>query len=166
MIGNGSEKFGDAAVKAGVIFATGALLGIGMNALSNRPLPVAWQSEATSGDDAPGGGIQGVSLEELRATLDSGEALAVDARHAALYAEGHIPGAINIAHDRIDRDMNHESDHMASKKVLVVYCASPACDNARVVAMALLAKGMPDVRIFKGGWKRWSEADLPKEKSP
>ncbi len=149
------------------VLAAGALLGVFVNALSPDALPLVWRARAdTAGASALPAGVTAVSLEEFRAALASGRALAVDARYASLYAEGHVPGAVSLPHDALDAAWAAHRAKLESAETLVVYCASANCDNAGVVARALPARGCKDVRVFAGGWKLWRESGLPSEVSP
>lgn len=49
-----------------------------------------------------GPGATPMPLEEALARRDRGEAVLVDVRSREAYAEGHIPGALNIAVNEID----------------------------------------------------------------
>jgi hypothetical protein len=49
-----------------------------------------------------GPGAAPVPLAEALARRDSGEAVLVDVRSHEAYAEGHIPGALNIAENELD----------------------------------------------------------------
>jgi len=61
-----------------------------------------------------------ISLADFKKALDAGQILVADVRDAASYAEGHIPGAINIPLDELQAKLPALK---ASKKPIVAYCA-------------------------------------------
>ena len=77
----------------------------------------------------------------------------LDVRSPALFAKGHVPGAINLPHGKI----------VASKKtawpegaIFVTYCAGPHCNGAARGALRLAELGRP-VKITAGGVTRWPD---------
>lgn len=75
----------------------------------------------------------------------------LDVRAPALFAEGHVPGAINLPHGKI----------IASKMVtwpegtlFVTYCNGPHCNGAARGALRLAELGRP-VKIMAGGVTGW-----------
>ena len=86
-------------------------------------------------------------------------ALLIDARSAAAYQRGHIPGALWLG------DSPEGGGTVAVARVwrpgmrLVVYCDSPRCDAAQTAARRLRRElGLDDVVVLKGGWSAWSAA--------
>lgn len=75
----------------------------------------------------------------------------IDVRSPALYANGHVPGAINIPHGKIieSRMAEYEKDI-----VFVVYCAGPHCNGANRGAARLARLGRP-VKVMIGGITGW-----------
>ena len=49
-----------------------------------------------------GPGAATVSIEDALARCERGEAVLIDVRTPAAYAEGHIPGALNVPGDQIE----------------------------------------------------------------
>jgi len=68
-----------------------------------------------------GGGPSGrlMSLDEALARRDRGQAVLVDVRSAAAFAEGHIPGAINIPAGEIRTRM---AELRKTGKLPILYC--------------------------------------------
>ena len=76
----------------------------------------------------------------------------VDVRSPKLFAQGHLPGAINIPH----RTMTEERMATWPKETLfVVYCAGPHCNGANKGAVRLARLGRPVKEMIGGvaGWK-------------
>jgi len=104
----------------------------------------------------------GPSAAEVRAIMESGEALFLDARPYADYEAGHIPGSINIpAHDqgKIPFILQLE-DMLRSAPVLVLYCTGPECELADILAADLQSLGFPaeQMVLFTGGMEAWTTA--------
>lgn len=75
----------------------------------------------------------------------------VDARGPALFAKGHVPGAVNIPH----RTMTAERMAVYAKEaVFVVYCAGPHCNGATKAAIRLARLGY-GVKEMIGGITGW-----------
>ncbi len=79
------------------------------------------------------------------------DVVVLDVRSPDLYAEGHVPGAINLPHRRIvDRNV----ERFDERTTFVVYCAGPHCNGADKAAMRLAALGRPVKKMIGGvtGW--------------
>lgn len=75
----------------------------------------------------------------------------LDVRSPALYACGHVPGAINLPHRKIIASMMRG---YADDTVFVVYCAGPHCNGAHRAAIRLAQLGRP-VKLMIGGISGW-----------
>jgi rhodanese-related sulfurtransferase len=75
----------------------------------------------------------------------------LDVRGPALYARGHIPGAILLPHGKITRAKMAE---WPEDTVFVTYCAGPHCNGAARGALRLAQLGRP-VKIMAGGITGW-----------
>lgn len=75
----------------------------------------------------------------------------VDVRGPAVFAKGHVPGAINIPHAKIigSRMAEYRPDTL-----FVVYCAGPHCNGAARAAIRLAQLGRP-VKLMAGGIAGW-----------
>jgi 3-mercaptopyruvate sulfurtransferase SseA len=60
------------------------------------------------------------SVAELKKALDVGQALVIDVRDSRSFADGHLPGAINVPLDQIPQKLAQLN---GSRKVIVAYCA-------------------------------------------
>ncbi len=75
----------------------------------------------------------------------------LDVRSPALYAEGHVPGALNLPHGKITaRKMAEWPDGT----LFVTYCAGPHCNGADKGALRLAELGRP-VKLMIGGVTGW-----------
>ena len=75
----------------------------------------------------------------------------LDVRSPALYAKGHVPGAINLPHGKI---VASKMTQWPEDAVFVTYCAGPHCNGAARGALRLAELGRP-VKIMAGGVTGW-----------
>jgi rhodanese-related sulfurtransferase len=75
----------------------------------------------------------------------------LDVRSPALFAKGHVPGAINLPHGKI---VEHTMARFPLETVFVTYCAGPHCNGAVRGAIRLARLGRP-VKIMTGGVTGW-----------
>jgi rhodanese-related sulfurtransferase len=75
----------------------------------------------------------------------------LDVRSPALFAAGHVPGAINLPQGKI---IASKLAHYAPDTVFVTYCAGPHCNGATRGAIRLAKLGRP-VKIMIGGVTGW-----------
>ena len=82
----------------------------------------------------------------------------VDVRAAEDYAEGHIPGAVNLPKDKWQT-----LEGLRKDKTNVLYCYSQVCHLAATAAVEFASKGYP-VMEMDGGFRAWKEHDMEIEK--
>ena len=75
----------------------------------------------------------------------------LDVRGPALYAGGHVPGAINLPHGKMTERKMAE---WPEDTLFVVYCAGPHCNGANKAAVRLARMGHP-VKEMIGGITGW-----------
>ena len=96
---------------------------------------------------------------ELERMMKQGESInIVDVRAAEDYAEGHIPGAVNLPKDKW-----HTLEGLRKDKTNVLYCYSQVCHLAATAAVEFASKGYP-VMEMDGGFRAWKEHDMEIEK--
>lgn len=103
-----------------------------------------------------------ITREEVRAKLENGvEVALVEALPAKYYLERHLPGALNLPHDRVDE---LAPTLLPDKSVeIIVYCASAPCKNSGIAAERLAELGYANVRDYHEGKADWIAAELPTE---
>lgn len=102
--------------------------------------------------------IRTLTREAVKAGLDAGSIVLVDALPDAYFRQQHLPGALNlVAEDVPTRASELLPDKDAS---IVTYCSNPACQNSTQVAEALVRLGYTDVAKYTGGIEDWTEAGL------
>ncbi|ALN79082.1 MULTISPECIES: rhodanese-like domain-containing protein [Lysobacter] len=75
----------------------------------------------------------------------------IDARSPALYAKGHLPGAISLPHRKI---IASKMSAYPPSTLFVVYCAGPHCNGAARAAVRLAQLGLA-VKLMAGGITGW-----------
>jgi rhodanese-related sulfurtransferase len=75
----------------------------------------------------------------------------LDVRSPALYAKGHVPGAMNVPHGKI---IASKMAQWPAETVFVTYCAGPHCNGAARGALRLAELGRP-VKVMAGGVTGW-----------
>lgn len=75
----------------------------------------------------------------------------LDVRSPELYAESHVPTAVNLPHGRI---VERNLAEYPEDTVFVVYCAGPHCNGADKAALRLARLGRPAKKMIGGvtGW--------------
>ena len=96
---------------------------------------------------------------ELERMMKQGENInIVDVRAAEDYAEGRIPGAVNLPKDKWQT-----LEGLRKDKTNVLYCYSQVCHLAATAAVEFASKGYP-VMELEGGFRTWKEHDMEIEK--
>jgi rhodanese-related sulfurtransferase len=84
--------------------------------------------------------------------VEASGALVVDVREESEYAEGHIPGAVNIPIRTLTRNL----DKIPTDRQVYVYCKSGFRAAQSLSALGLV--GYDNVLSYKPGWDGWTEA--------
>lgn len=105
--------------------------------------------------------IREVTVADVKAMLDRGETFhLVDVREESEWAKGHLPRAIHLCKGIIERDVETViPDHAAA---IVLYCGGGY--RSALAADNLQKMGYTDVVSMDGGWRGWTEAQLPTER--
>jgi rhodanese-related sulfurtransferase len=109
--------------------------------------------------------IPGITTDELQRKIEDGESFVlVDALAPMAYAHSHLPGAINLPPAAVD-------PFMVARRIpdrnteIVVYCASPDCEDSIATGDRLQELGYTNVRHYPGGKNEWRDAGLPLERA-
>jgi len=102
-----------------------------------------------------------ITAEQLAEQIRLSRApLILDVRSEKEYAEGHIPGALNIPHDQLPNRLS-EID-AAKTEEIVVHCRSG--HRAGIAEKVLIEAGYSNVRDLDGHMNGWQDAGYPIEK--
>lgn len=100
-----------------------------------------------------------VDFPDVYQIWKKGETVFVDARSAASFRRGHIPGAVNVPINRVKQTL---SNLPTDKKIpIITYCGSINCPNAYQLMNVLLGHGYQNVRFFTRGMRGWQALGYP-----
>ncbi len=102
-----------------------------------------------------------LQLSVAKRFFDAGGALFVDAREPDEYAEGHIPGAIDLPFDTAATDPARIAALDTRGRPIIVYCGGGTCEVSINLAWVLLENGHDRVTYFQAGYPGWVEAGYP-----
>jgi len=100
----------------------------------------------------PDGYMAVTTVEDVQAAMDNG-ALMIDVREPSEYAEGHIPGAVNIPL----RTLAQNLDKVPTDRQAILYCMTG--HRAGMGLGSLAALGYDNARSFPASWVGWTGAD-------
>jgi rhodanese-related sulfurtransferase len=111
---------------------------------------------------APTDGLPLVELGEARALWDDPATLFIDVRSAVDYSFGHIPGALHLPEEEIEKRLPQLHSRLQRAGAIVVYCKSRDCGKSLWVALRLRNAGLVQTRIYPGGWNEWVTSEQPR----
>jgi rhodanese-related sulfurtransferase len=101
-------------------------------------------------------GAQPVAVDELLRLARSRKVVVLDTRPAGEYVAGHIPGAISVPIDVLQRRLKE----LAKGEEYVAYCRGPYCVYADRAVEVLRARGRRARRLAEG-FPEWRSAGFP-----
>ncbi len=99
-----------------------------------------------------------ISIDELRDRLCTGKVVLLDARPVEEYTAGHLPGAISMPVDELERRL----DELPRDRMIVAYCRGPYCILADDALAVLSTRGWKVARLEEGV-AEWQLAGLTLE---
>lgn len=106
--------------------------------------------------------IKFITIEQLLEMMENKDKFRlVEVLSEDSYKDGHIPGAINIPVDKLQKEA---SKNLKKTDTIVVYCANYHCPASTRAAEMLLKMGYKKTLDFKGSKKAWVDAGLELEK--
>jgi rhodanese-related sulfurtransferase/DNA-binding transcriptional ArsR family regulator len=100
--------------------------------------------------------LEPVSRTELLERAGRGDVVILDVRPAEEFLAGHIPGALSVPLDQLDRALGR----LPKRSRIVAYCRGPYCVLAPQAVQRLRAKGF-NARRLVDGMPEWRLAGLP-----
>ena len=136
----------------------------GSSAYTDSPLNIG---EASVGADIPDVNfpIQ-IQITRVKQMYEAKEATIIDARDPQEYADGHIPGAVNLPHETTVTDLDKLEKFDSKGKPIIVYCGGGTCEASLQLGYALIGAGKHKVLVFMGGWPEWQTSGNPIAKGP
>jgi rhodanese-related sulfurtransferase len=87
----------------------------------------------------------------------------VDVRFPDDYAQGHVPGAVNLPMAKWD-NRRYLEEQLDKDAILYLYCYTPTCHLAAQAGVKLTAAGYRVIEV-EGGWEDWAQRGYAVEKS-
>jgi len=87
---------------------------------------------------------------ELKNFMEKGGVQIIDVRTKADYDTGHIPGAISIPKDELDKNF----DKLSKEDIAIVYCYNQQCHLGDSACLILADYGYPTM-LLEGGFEVW-----------
>jgi rhodanese-related sulfurtransferase len=143
------------------IILLSGVFGLAVNGLRADGIPLVerWQEKVLN--EQLTGGLPAVSLKEAKEAHAKGDALFVDARDAAFYEEGHIPGAVSLPVQDFEMVFPRLQEQLLAAPRLITYCDGASCEMSVELTERLLFAGFVQVEIFTGGMQQWKAAGQP-----
>lgn len=132
------------------VFLMGLLFFLAWPAIADKPIAPSEISGATS--------VSAEKLVELAVSMP--QLIIIDARRKEEYEKGHIEGAVNL----LDTEMTPDKLAKIVPKMdtpILFYCNGERCLRSTNAARMALQWGYGKVYWFRGGWKEWTEKNLP-----
>lgn len=106
-------------------------------------------------------GMEPISRQELMRRMKRGHVQILDVRPEDEFAQGHIPGAVNIQLKELKRRLVD----LPRRAEVVAYCRGPWCVLSFEAVAELRRRGF-DARRLEDGLPEWRAAGLPVEAQP
>jgi rhodanese-related sulfurtransferase len=99
--------------------------------------------------------LEEIGQEELEDRMERGDLVLIDVRPGAEYASGHLPGAISIPPDQLER-LDYLVETVTPDADIVAYCRGPYCVFADDAIRYLALRGRQAKRLAEGvpEWRR------------
>jgi len=137
----------------------GLLLGLAANFFAAKPLPL-FRAMAKAGPATPAVHFSEVDADFVMGSGAGSGTLLLDARAAAAYRQGHIPGAVSLPLGEFAQAFPPLAKRLREARMLVAYCSGPNCNDSRDLALRLWERGLKNLLLYKGGMEDWNEKGL------
>ncbi|MFW5683354.1 MAG: rhodanese-like domain-containing protein [Spirochaetota bacterium] len=99
-----------------------------------------------------------IGPQEAWEMVQAGDAVMIDVRDEASYVEAHIAGALLVPLGQVGAF----AEPLAARgRTLITYCSCPAEETSIAAASELIARGVDDVLVLRGGIRGWALENLP-----
>lgn len=138
-----------------LLAAVALLFALGANFISRKPLPLLrpLPRPATANPLALGE-VDADFVAQVRTTPGT---LLLDARAAAVFQGGHIPGALSLPLAGFAAGFSRLEVKLRQAGLLVVYCSDRSCGDSPELARRLWDKGLKNILLYRGGMEDWTE---------
>lgn len=104
--------------------------------------------------------VQKIDVDQFDQKRKDSDAVVLDVRTPHEYADGHVPGAVNL--DIHDPQFDQKLAKLDKSKTYLVHCAKGV--RSEKAAKKMFAMGFPSLFDFHGGFSAWKNAHKPIEK--
>ena len=104
--------------------------------------------------------VRTVTVDETAAIVEAGTHTIFDVNSPQRYADGHVPGAVNVAKDAVAGSLPAEKD-----APVLFYCGSSTCQAAPNAAQYVASLGYTDVSVLSAGIAGWEAAGQATQKA-
>jgi len=150
------------AVEICLIVVISSTIGIVWN---HTLLASAWRGELTAQVQAAPKGEElpmPLGLMQIKEMFDAKQAVIVDARSAASFADGHIAGAITLPLAEARKNPARPFKvKVPADATIIAYCNGFSCQDSMDLGKVLMQAGYTTVYIFEGGFPEWRDAGYP-----
>ena len=158
--GASALRRGDALRLAGAgaaLLAVSAMLGVAVNFLRPAATRLPWTSDWAHHVEnlAFRAGVPVTFLEGARTRAGAADGIVFDARIPEQYAAGHLPGAINLPLEDVERQLGTHAARLRPDTPILVYCGGADCTDALDLALKLRELGFADLTLYPGGYAEW-----------
>lgn len=143
------------------ILIVALLVGLIGNQFRSDRLPLTGNWAAREQATSPAGNSLTISLDDAEVLFFTGAAVFLDARSPDLYQLGHIQGAYNLPWEDFQSRFDEVMANIPPQTTIITYCDGGGCSLSHELALALLDKGYPDVKVLVNGWTLWQQNELP-----
>jgi len=140
-------------VQAILLVVIAFVLGIVFNAA--RPIPVQFD-ETPAFETLPH-----IAIQRGYKAWETGGSLFLDARPTVFYQQGHILNSLSMPLKSPEADIRNLLPQPHPFDKVIVYCEDEQCDAADAMARRLKRLGYDKIFVLEGGWRSWSQANLP-----
>jgi rhodanese-related sulfurtransferase len=139
-------------------------------ALANRihPRRIAWVEDWSLYIEARAlaAGFPLADTADARKIVLARSHIIFDARPAADFKAGHLPGAVSLPFDSVNREFQNVAVLLQTGQPVLTYCFGLVCDESFLLTRFLRDQGFTNVVLYSGGYEEWTRAGLPVEGQP
>jgi len=101
-----------------------------------------------------------ISIADAYNHWENATATFIDTRTASIFAEGHIPGALNLSLEMTSDPtaVNNVLQWITPQDTIILYCKGGLCDESKNVGELLNGAGFQNTLILGDGYPGWVEA--------
>ena len=108
-------------------------------------------------------GLRLVTTEQAKELASRHACIVLDARPAADYKAGRIPGSVSLPYDNLEAELAHVQVLLSPAQPIMTYCSGKDCDESFLLTLHLRKAGFTNIVLYAGGFEQWTAAGLPVE---